>query len=319
MKKIIAFLVCAVLLTGVICTGVFAEGEETLQANVYVTIANGSLELVQAKIVVTDIDGDNSLTINDVLWCTHEAKFEGGATAGYTSEESKWGLSLKKLWGIENGGSYGYYVNNASAMGLKDEIKDGDYVYAFVYTDTSTWSDTYCYFDSNSISTDANVVHLTLKSIGYDTETYASISIPVQGATITVNGVATDIKTDAEGKATISVSEGENIISATSETQNLVPPVCIVKFESNVVTDETTTTPDASETETEIQTEVQTEILTEKDTVNSETNTESTTESIKDNSDKKGCGSVIGTTGIAFVSAISVAGIALVNRKKNEK
>ena len=74
---------------------------------VYVTIANGDLMLIRQPVTLTDTDADGLLTINDALFLAHEEAFEGGAEAGYLAGESQWGLSLFKLWGVENGGSYG--------------------------------------------------------------------------------------------------------------------------------------------------------------------------------------------------------------------
>lgn len=54
-----------------------------------------------------------------------------------------------KLWGTENGGSYGYYVNNVSTWSLTDPVDEGDYVNAFVYTDLTTWFDTYAKGESH--------------------------------------------------------------------------------------------------------------------------------------------------------------------------
>ena len=107
-------------------------------------------------------------------------------------------------------------------------MKTGDYVKAFVYTDLVTWSDTYCFFDVNTATVaEGEAVELTLSAAGYD-EAWNPISVPVEGAVITVDGVATEYKTDAEGKVTVKLEEGTHIISATSETQTLVAPVCKV-------------------------------------------------------------------------------------------
>ena len=56
-----------------------------------------------------------------------------------------------------------------------------------------------------------------------------TLSPPVANAVITVNGEATDCKTDAEGKAVLSIDQpGKYLISAISETQNLIAPVCVL-------------------------------------------------------------------------------------------
>lgn len=226
MKKILSLTLTLVLLLGLCCGIASAAG-----VNVYVTISDkdGKLVLVQEKISVTDIDNDGKITINDALYCAHESKYSGGAAAGYASATSDWGLSLTKLWGTENGGSYGYYVNNTAAMSLTDEVKDGAYLTAFVYTDLTAWSDTYSYFDKNTAAIKAgDTVGITLNSLGFDAS-YNTVVSPVEGATILINGKAADVKTDANGKASFKIdAAGTYTISAKSDSMTLVPPVLVV-------------------------------------------------------------------------------------------
>ena len=229
MKKVVSITLALWMLVSILCLCVFAEAAAPASADVYVTIAKkGTLVLTQEKVTVTDIDNDNALTINDALYCAHEASYNGGAAAGYSSYASEYGVSIGTLWG-DNSGSFGYKVNNESAWSLADPVKAGDHVYAFIYTDTETWSDVYCFFDVNTASVDqGGEVSLTVSYASYD-ENWAPITLPLANATITVNGAATTAKTDAEGKVTVKLDKaGDVIISATSETQTLVPPVCKV-------------------------------------------------------------------------------------------
>ncbi len=209
----------------------------------YVTISdqNGAIVMAQEQVTVADADKDGVLSISDALYAAHEAKFTGGAAAGYAASVTEYGLSLNKLWGVANGGSYGYYVNNTSAMSLADEVKDGDYVNAFVYTDLSSFSDTYCYFDVNTLTAEAGKeFSLTLYAAGYDTS-YNPIRLAVEGAEITLNGQKTGVKTDSNGKAVITVpAEGSYIISAASSTQTLVAPVLKATITPAVATEPTT-------------------------------------------------------------------------------
>lgn len=230
MKKILAVILTVLLLMGTMSLAAFAT--DGVSASVYVTIADkdGKLALVQEKITVIDLNADGKLTIDEALYAAHEAKYEGGAAAGYKSENTEYGLSLTKLWGTSNGGSYGYYVNNASAWSLSDEVKEGDYINAFVYTDTESWSDTYCWFNINATTVDAGQkIDLTLMTSVYDVATSGFVTTPVANAFITVDGVKTEVKTDSDGKASIIVDgNGNHVISAVSDTQNLVPPVFTV-------------------------------------------------------------------------------------------
>ncbi|MBQ9408806.1 MAG: hypothetical protein IJU28_05385 [Clostridia bacterium] len=199
-----------------------AENEGT---TVYVTISDGDLEVVRYAVTLSDTDGDEKLTINDALYLAHEAAFEGGAEAGYATAETQYGLSLSKLWGIENGGSYGYYVNNVGAYSPADELKDGDELVAFVYTDLATWSDSFCYFDKTE--TEAGEVTLKLSMVGWDAN-FMPVELPVAGATITIDGEATEYVTGEDGTVTFTVADTATLISASSETLTLVPPVCVV-------------------------------------------------------------------------------------------
>lgn len=230
MKKILAVILTMLLLLGTTSFAAFAT--DGAQASVYVTIADndGKLALVQEKITVVDLDEDGKLTIDEALYAAHEAKYEGGATAGYKSAFTEYGKSLEKLWGTANGGGYGYYVNNESAMSLLDEVKEGDYLNAFVYTDTADWSDTYCWFNMNTTTVDAGQrIDITLSKNVYDMTAGTMVLKPVENAVITVDGVETEVKTDAEGKASIIINDnGNHIISAVSDTENLVPPACTV-------------------------------------------------------------------------------------------
>ena len=198
MKKVISMAMVLMLVLGMSNAAVFAADEDV---TVYVSVsdAEGKLVLTQEAIKVTDTDNDGALTINDALYAAHEAKYNGGAEAGYASAQSEYGISLNKLWGTANGGSYGYYVNNVSAMSLSTEIKNGDYLNAYVYTDLTAWSDTYCYFDVSTISAETEkTITLTLSAAGYDAN-WSPVVLPVENATITINGETTEYKTDANG------------------------------------------------------------------------------------------------------------------------
>lgn len=244
MKKIIAVMLAVVLTLSV---GVlFAFADET--ADVYVTISDkdGKLALAAEKVTVTDIDGDSALTINDALYAAHEQFYDGGAAAGFATETTKYGLSLTKLWGTANGYSYGYMVNNASAWSMTDPVKNDDYVAAYVFTDTKNFADKYSYFDKFTEDIEAGEVTLTLNKADFDAD-WNPITVPVAGAVITVDGKETDAVTDADGKATFTLSKnGKHIVSATAADQVIVPPVYV----ANVTGGEDEATPD-EETPTE--------------------------------------------------------------------
>ena len=201
---------------------------DEMTAYVSITDDTGVLCLAAEEIIVTDVDNDGALTIHDAIYCAHVQKHELGAEA-FLTENTQWGISMIRLWNVENGGSYGYYLNDASAWSMADPIQAGDHVKAYAYTDLETWSDTYSFF--NTLFAEAKVgeeIALTLSAAGFDAN-FAPITLAASNAVITVNGEATEIKTDAEGKAVISFAEaGVYVISAESEEMNLVAPVCVI-------------------------------------------------------------------------------------------
>lgn len=215
MKKITTILIILALVCG-------AALAETI--NVTVTNNQGKICLAWAPVEVTDIDGDGALTLYDALYCAHETYYDGGAEAGFAAEDQGYGPSLTKLWGEDNGGSFGYCFNNAPAMSLADPISSDGHVHAYAYQDLETWSDQFSYFQF----TDRTALRLTLSVLGFDAE-WNTVSSPLAGAAITLDGEDTGLVTDEEGVVDISelnLSEpGDHIISAVYGDVVLVPPV----------------------------------------------------------------------------------------------
>ncbi|MBQ3884528.1 MAG: hypothetical protein II729_00310 [Ruminococcus sp.] len=303
MKKVIAITSAFILSCSAMCiTAVSAESESNDSASVYFTIADkdGKLVAIQEKVEVTDINNDGELTLDDAFYCAHETLYEGGAEAGYKSSIGSYGLMIDKLWGTENGGGYGFAVNNIMSNGLGDPVADGDYVDGFVYTDLLKWSDFYCWFNiRNGEAKQGDELELTLKKPVYGNDGVGEG--PVEGATITVNGEKTEYVTDAEGKVTIKLDEaGEDIlISATSDTETLVPPALLMNVEADEdVTTTTTTTTTTSTTTTTTTTSTKTK--------------KATTTSNSPKTGDSGLGSV------AVIFGASVAAAFAFRRKEND-
>ena len=234
MKKLFSVVLAFLMIMGCMSITSFADDAS---ATVYVSISNkGQLVAAQAKVTVTDIDGDNALTVNDALYAAHEAAYSGGSKEGYSYYTHKdYGLSIGKLWG-DTSGNFGYYINNSSCWSLADPVKNGDYLNAFVYSDSKNYSDKYCFFNNFTITADANSdIELTLSSAGYDAN-WNPVTLPVANAEITVDGKVTEVKTDANGKATIQISgAGNHVISAFSSSETLVPPVCTAQINGGII------------------------------------------------------------------------------------
>ncbi len=205
-----------------------ACAEEAPVAYVSISDDTGALVLAYQPVTVTDADSDGALTLCDALACAH-AEYHPDGTIAFLAESTEWGLSLYVLWGVDNGGSYGYYANDLSPQSLLDPIHPGDHVKAYAYTDLTAWSDTYAFFTAPVVAAAVNEgVSLTLSANGYDAN-WAPVVNPVAGAVITINGEKTDIATDDNGNAVLTFAEaGVYTVSAVSDTMTLVPPVCIV-------------------------------------------------------------------------------------------
>ena len=242
--KLTGLILSAAVLVQLGLPAISASAADEITVNV--TISNAGTLVVTAKDVkVADRNNDGKYDIDETLYAAHEAFYEGGAAAGYATKQSDWGLSLDKLWGVTNGGSYGYYADDQFVMGLTDPVKDGGTLTAFVYSDLKTWSDSYSYFDQKAIK-DAKVgdeKKLKLSKFVFGTDGAAK-AVPAAGAFITIDGEKTAFKTDENGEVTVKLEKaGDLLISAVSDTDTLVPPVLLASVAAAETTAiETTTT-----------------------------------------------------------------------------
>ena len=241
-KRFLSLLLSIVIILSVANVSVFADATDGITVNVSIA-QNGKFvsgkddtKLAYTPITVTDANKNGSYDIDDVLYAAHELYFDGGAVNGYASAETAHGLSLAKLWG-DSSFNFGYYVNNQSAWSLRDEVSNGDNVYAFIYQDTMSFSDAYTFFDSNTSKLNGGeALTLTLNKSNYGTD-----PSPIPNATITVNEVTTPYQTDENGDVELYFAkEGTYIVSATPEKGYIVPPVCVVSVTIDDADAETT-------------------------------------------------------------------------------
>lgn len=230
MKKIISILVVTVMLAAAFSVSAFAADG----VNVTVTISdgNGNIAVCLEEMTVGDTDGDSKITVNDVL-----------ATAdpeGFESYVTDWGLSIKKLCGVENGGSYGFYVNHQMAMSLADEIKDGDYVGAFVYVDAKGLSDAYSFIEKAEGIAMADAPEGTelfrAQYVGWD-ENWQPVTLPIVGADVYVDGEKTDAVTDETGAFTVVFEPGEHVVTVKSAERNFACAVYALTVEEPLPVD----------------------------------------------------------------------------------
>lgn len=228
MKKLTAIILALIFMMGT-SVFAFAEADATTPdaVTVYVTIVNkGAFEIAAMPIGVIDIDNDNAITVNDALYCAHEAFYPGAAAAGYGYAMTSYGLSLTKLWGQTNNGGFGYYLDNNMCWSAADPVTDGSNLVAFLYKDTIYWTDQFTFFDKPIVSADGEEVELTLNSYAYDLE-WNLITMPVADAKIDVYFESNDTYvTDSEGKVTVPVTEEGYYSLHVEDTDCIVPALC---------------------------------------------------------------------------------------------
>lgn len=230
MKRLrgLSLILCITMLVGIFNFSAYAQ-ENTITA--YITISkygeivkdtNGALI---AESPVT-LKGKESYNLDDLFREAHELYYDGGATAGYETGSSQWGLSVNKVWG-DTSGKFGYQINagTVSVMGPDETVNDGDYVDLCVYENYYPATENYAYFDTYTKTVEGRTAEFTLYESGYDSVTWEQFIIPCEGATIFVNGVETDIKTDANGKCTLSFDEYDKYIISAKKTKTIKNPI----------------------------------------------------------------------------------------------
>ena len=246
MKKVLTKFLSSILIAAMIVTtavgfaGITEASAAADSVKVYVTIADeiGLKALKQKAVTVTDTDDDGVLTYIDALYCAHEKYFEGGAEKGFAySLYDGYDIPFVTLmWGIDNGGNYFFYKNNASIAGAEDAmITDGDYVDAFVIRDTEYYSDAYSYFAKRQVSVAKNkTVKFKAYYLGYD-ENWVATPLPLANANIRINDKETDYVTDENGEVKISFDKaGSYAVTATDSYKLICDPLSIVYVKPDI-------------------------------------------------------------------------------------
>jgi len=203
---------------------------------IYVTLSNkGNVVLFQQNITVTDVNNNGFFDVDDALYAAHEVGYTGGAAAGYASEVTQYGLGISKLWG-DTSYCYGYWLNNASCWSLEDVVAEGNHLVAFVYTDSTNWSDAYTKFEKfDYAATAGKTLTLKLDKAGYDAN-WNTVFSAHAGANIAVydsNGQALTggytVAYSEDGSYSITLSAiGNYYVVATDTAPLTVPAVCAV-------------------------------------------------------------------------------------------
>ena len=219
----------------------YGKKEKTLEMTVSISDRG---ELVKAKddsvmarknITVKDADKDGKFTVNDALIAAHDSYYNGGAAEGYRSAPSPYGTAIEKLWGDESG-AFSYWLNDKSCWSLDDEVKDGDYVVAFIYKDQTYWGDSYSKFDSDIYSCmTGQKVKVNVSESYYDDNYEIKFKPSSQAKVSVIGGTAEPVVTNADGQAELIFTEpGTYQIQAWKDNGLLVPCVATVNVKAKI-------------------------------------------------------------------------------------
>ena len=238
LKKVLSIILAFVMILGSL--SVCAEGIENI--SVYLSVSKYG-ELVTDKdgntfaCVEIELDGKESYNLDDVFLTAHSLYHEDGEE-GYASSEGQWGFGIDKFWS-DTSYNFGYQINGGTELvsGLDYVVKNGDFIDAFIYRNQYPETEGYAMFDKRRISLYTNSeCSLTLEYFsGYD-ESWNNIISPCEDATITINGLETEYKTDENGYVSLSFeNEGTYIVSAKktklsgeNEVPAITAPSCVI-------------------------------------------------------------------------------------------
>ena len=208
--KLVSLLLVLVLALGVILSGCGAKDTDPA-SSVFVTVSNAAaLGTTKdgnfAAAIAVEVPAAGS-TVKEVITALHKNYCKEGE-AGFATATSEYGETIAKLWGVENGGSYLYYVNGAMANALTDPVKAGDTIDLVIMKDAAGFSDKY--FDLKA-AVDGTKVTVTATSHSFDAN-WNPVDKPLEGVKIyRVDGkklVDTGAVTGADGTATLTLKAG---------------------------------------------------------------------------------------------------------------
>ncbi|MCQ2452220.1 MAG: carboxypeptidase-like regulatory domain-containing protein [Oscillospiraceae bacterium] len=210
-----------------------AEETNSGTVEVFISIADaGTLVLNNEPLAVEDSDRDGMVTVDEVLLAAHAAFYRGGIKGYATEDLGKYGQCISRLWGVDNGGFYGFHVNdNLDFTGeeqLSDPVLPQDCVYAYSFQDLLTWSDIYSYIvgDIQTAEDGSCFYQGQLMTLERD-EFQQQVRLPLSGAEILVNGEKSGVFTDESGCFVLPLSaDGSYELSAQAADLILIPPVC---------------------------------------------------------------------------------------------
>lgn len=189
----------------------FSASAAEQTADIHISITMDS-EVLDTDLNVQDQDGDGKLTYEDALYAAHEQFYPGGAAAGYGD-----GL----IWGRQCSGGYTLYNQDELPLDTtlpytgRLEIRDGD---------TMNWSAQYIMPEMYLFGSEYLSDHFMEDTVpsGTEIDVYVDHMIPTErepgkaeGIELLVDGQRTGIRTAADGKAALKITEpGKHKVTA---------------------------------------------------------------------------------------------------------
>ena len=213
LRRILAFLMILVMLSGIACTNVLAEDSE-VYVNVTVSnkgviekAADGSI-MANRTVLVEDLNNDEIYTVGEALAAAHKTYNKEN---GYYDSQGY----VTKLWEVETSGTL-FFVNNKglpNGVGT-DTVENGDSIVASIIEDTVSYSDYFSYFDkTEEEACKSDEITLALKGfygMSYPPDSVEPESLSDISVGLWEDGVFKEIdnaKTDENGEVTLSFDE----------------------------------------------------------------------------------------------------------------
>ena len=166
-RKFFVLLLSTLMILMLMPMTAFAAEEGTIDVVVAISVA-GEVIVANETVTVSDVDGIEGFDFCDVMIAAHE-QFAPNGAADFAFSDNDWGISVDKLWG-DTSYNFGYYINDEMAWSADQAVSEGDYVHAYIFQDTETFSDAYAYFDQKFAEiTESETLTLTLTAaIGWN-------------------------------------------------------------------------------------------------------------------------------------------------------
>ncbi len=221
MKKILTLILTALLLMGLMAPAVMAAGEVTVYVNVADNGAAGIGEKSGEPMIAVPITVPKGSTVDDVLLALHLKECNGGAAGYNCTKMDMYGSTTyyiatwfgRPIEFADNARSVTAWKNHNMSTGLGSTVKDGDVVDVCIYTTVSSQNFTFNYYGlawMDYYEVDAGVNESF--SVGcwrsaMDMNTFQYNNEPCTNMPVTVNGMNSNFKVQADGSLSLSFSE----------------------------------------------------------------------------------------------------------------